>query len=88
MQTNPNINLTMLCDFYELTMANGYFRSGMQDKITYFDLYFRKVPDEGALPSRRVWSRRSSISRTCISAKTTSRIFARAAFSARISWTI
>ena len=47
MQTNPNINLTMLCDFYELTMANGYFRSGMQDKITYFDLFFRKVPDEG-----------------------------------------
>ena len=29
MQTNPNINLTMLCDFYELTMANGYFKSGM-----------------------------------------------------------
>ena len=47
MQTNPNINLTMLCDFYELTMANGYFRSGMQDKITYFDLFFRRVPDEG-----------------------------------------
>ena len=47
MQTNPNINLTMLCDFYELTMANGYFKSGMQDKITYFDLFFRKVPDEG-----------------------------------------
>ena len=47
MQTNPNINLTMLCDFYELTMANGYFKSGMQDKITYFDPFFRKVPDEG-----------------------------------------
>ena len=47
MQTNPNINLTMLCDFYELTMANGYFKSGMKDKITYFDLFFRKVPDEG-----------------------------------------
>ena len=47
MQTNPNINLTMLCDFYELTMANGYFKSRMKDKITYFDLFFRKVPDEG-----------------------------------------
>ena len=34
MQTNPNINLTMLCDFYELTMANGYFKSGMQDTIS------------------------------------------------------
>ena len=84
MQTNPNINLTMLCDFYELTMANGYFRSGMQDKITYFDLFFRKVPDEGGFAI----AAGSSISRTCISAKTTSRIFARAAFSARISWTI
>ena len=37
----------MLCDFYELTMANGYFRKGYQDKITYFDVFFRKVPDEG-----------------------------------------
>ncbi|MBC8537203.1 nicotinate phosphoribosyltransferase [Feifania hominis] len=40
-------NLTMLCDFYELTMSNGYFQSGMADKITYFDLYFRRVPDDG-----------------------------------------
>ena len=40
-------NPTMLCDFYELTMANGYFRKGYQDKITYFDVFFRKVPDEG-----------------------------------------
>ncbi len=40
-------NPTMLCDFYELTMANGYFRRGYQDKITYFDVFFRKVPDEG-----------------------------------------
>ena len=85
MQTNPNINLTMLCDFYELTMANGYFKSGMQDKITYFDLFFRKVPDEAALPSRRVWSRPSSISRTCTSARTISRICVRVASSVRIS---
>ena len=40
-------NLTMLCDFYELTMANGYYTSGMQDRITYFDLFFRNVPDGG-----------------------------------------
>ncbi len=40
-------NLTMLCDFYELTMANGYFRKGYQDKMTYFDLFFRRVPDGG-----------------------------------------
>ena len=40
-------NLTMLCDFYELTMGNGYFLCGNRDKITYFDLFFRQVPDEG-----------------------------------------
>ena len=32
-------NLTMLCDFYELTMGNGYFVSGMGDKVVYFDLF-------------------------------------------------
>ena len=47
MQSNPNINLTMLCDFYELTMGNGYFVQGMQDRITYFDIFFRSVPDNG-----------------------------------------
>ena len=40
-------NLTMLCDFYELTMGNGYFESGMKDRITYFDVFFRRVPDGG-----------------------------------------
>jgi len=40
-------NLTMLTDFYELTMANGYFQNGMKDKIAYFDMFFRKVPDNG-----------------------------------------
>ncbi len=37
-------NYTMLCDFYELTMGNGYFVSGMQEKISYFDLFFRQIP--------------------------------------------
>lgn len=41
------INMTMLTDFYELTMANGYFEKGMKDRIAYFDLFFRKIPDEG-----------------------------------------
>ncbi len=40
-------NLTMLTDFYELTMANGYFQNGLTDKIAYFDMFFRKVPDNG-----------------------------------------
>lgn len=39
------MNHTMLTDFYELTMANGYFRDGMGDKIAYFDMFFRQVPD-------------------------------------------
>lgn len=37
----------MLCDYYELTMAQGYFKNGLKDKICYFDIYFRKVPDDG-----------------------------------------
>ncbi len=41
------INYTMLADFYELTMANGYFKSGLKDRICYFDLFFRSVPDGG-----------------------------------------
>ena len=40
-------NFTMLADFYEFTMANGYFVHGVKDKICYFDLYFRAVPDGG-----------------------------------------
>ena len=43
---NPR-NLTMLVDFYELTMANGYFKNGIENKIAYFDMYFRRVPDGG-----------------------------------------
>ena len=40
-------NLTMLCDFYELTMANGYFQTGLQNRICYFDVFYRSVPDKG-----------------------------------------
>ena len=40
-------NLTMLVDFYELTMGNGYLEKGLQDKIAYFDMFFRRVPDGG-----------------------------------------
>ena len=42
-----SVNLTMLVDFYELTMAHGYFENGMEDQIAYFDMFFRRVPDEG-----------------------------------------
>ena len=37
-------NLTMLVDFYEITMANGYFLSGKGDDIATFDLFFRNLP--------------------------------------------
>ena len=40
-------NLTMLTDFYEITMANGYFKNGVGDRITQFDMFFRDVPDKG-----------------------------------------
>ena len=47
MKTGDKLNLTMLCDFYELTMSQGYFKSGYKDRITYFDLFFRRCPDGG-----------------------------------------
>lgn len=40
-------NYTMLCDFYQLTMGNGYFKTRHADRIAYFDLFFRRVPDGG-----------------------------------------
>ncbi|MBU5627415.1 nicotinate phosphoribosyltransferase [Oscillibacter sp. MSJ-2] len=47
MRTDEKLNMTMLCDFYELTMGNGYFQNGLKDRITYFDVFFRNVPDGG-----------------------------------------
>ena len=44
---NNQTNYTMLCDFYELSMANGYFQTPLRDRITYFDVFFRRVPDGG-----------------------------------------
>ena len=40
-------NFAMLCDFYEFTMSNGYFKNGFYEKNVYFDVFFRKVPDDG-----------------------------------------
>ena len=47
MKVYDKINLTMLCDFYELTMAHGYFEHGYKERITYFDLFYRRCPDGG-----------------------------------------
>ncbi len=40
-------NLTMLCDYYELTMANGYFKTDIKDRTVYFDVFYRNNPDNG-----------------------------------------
>ena len=42
-----NMNLSMLCDFYEFTMSNGYFKNDFYKKTAYFDVFFRSVPDKG-----------------------------------------
>ncbi len=47
MVVNDKLNLTMLCDFYELTMGQGYFSNGLAQRMTYFDLFFRRCPDGG-----------------------------------------
>ena len=47
MVSREKLNLTMLCDFYELTMSNGYFKNGYKDRICYFDVFYRQCPDGG-----------------------------------------
>ena len=49
MKNNWNLrtNMTMLTDFYELTMMNGFLKNGMKDRLACFDLFFRSVPDSG-----------------------------------------
>ena len=42
-------NIPLLCDYYEYTMSNGYVKNGLQDRVVYFDIYFRNVPDKGGL---------------------------------------
>ena len=42
-------NLTLLTDFYELTMANGFFGEGCEGPLADFHMFFRPVPDNGGL---------------------------------------
>lgn len=44
---SDKLNLTLLTDFYEFTMANGFFSEGIGDKIAYFDMFFRSIPSDG-----------------------------------------
>ncbi len=58
-----DINYTMLFDFYELTMGNGYFQTGLKDRIRYFDVFFSAAcPTAADLPLRRGWKRWCAIS--------------------------
>ena len=41
-------NLTMLVDFYELAMGNGFLENGCGEEIAYFDMFYRKAPDDAA----------------------------------------
>ena len=42
-----NAKLELVADFYEFTMSNGYFIKGFQNQLAYFDLFFRRIPDDG-----------------------------------------
>ena len=44
---NNEYSLSLLCDFYELTMGRGYFNTPLKDDIAYFDVFYRRVPDGG-----------------------------------------
>ena len=54
-------NLALLCDFYELTMSRGYFHSSVKDKIAYFDVFYRRVPDGGGYAQIRRWDGNRSL---------------------------
>ena len=57
MKTEEKLNMTMLCDFYELTMGNGYFQSGYKLTASPILMSFSaRCQTAAALPSRRVWS--------------------------------
>ena len=57
MKTEQKLNLTMLCDFYELTMGNGYFQTGCKDRITYFTSFSGMFRTRVALRSAPVWDK-------------------------------
>lgn len=41
------VNITMLTDFYQLTMMNGYDFNQKSDEIMVFDMFYRKNPNNG-----------------------------------------
>ena len=53
-------NYTLMCDFYELTMANGYYLAGKANQICYFDVFYRTTPDFGGYAIDRKSTRLNS----------------------------
>ena len=47
MKQEDKRNLSMMMDFYEMTMSNGYFLDADKDTQVAFDVFYRKNPDEG-----------------------------------------
>ncbi|HAD24037.1 MAG TPA: nicotinate phosphoribosyltransferase, partial [Kandleria vitulina] len=46
---NSARNITLVMDFYELTMSYNYFKQGKKDEVVYFDMFYRKNPDDGGV---------------------------------------
>ena len=46
MKKDPR-NLTIIMDLYEMTMANGLLDTDYENTVAYFDMFFRRVPDDG-----------------------------------------
>ncbi|PKM94841.1 MAG: nicotinate phosphoribosyltransferase [Firmicutes bacterium HGW-Firmicutes-1] len=44
----PNTDLTLLTDFYQLTMMQGYLENEKEDQLVVFDLFFRNNPNDGS----------------------------------------
>lgn len=88
MDPNKALNMTMLCDFYELTMGNGYLEHDMQDRITYFDVFFRSVPDDGGYAIAAGLEQIIDYIEICISPTRTLPICVAGSCSARLFWTI
>ena len=64
-------NLTMVMDFYELTMANGYFKDEDKERKVAFDVFYRKNPDMPDMLYLQVLNRLLNILRICILMRTT-----------------
>ena len=78
----------MLTDFYELTMAGGYFENGLCGTVAYFDMFFRRVPDNGGYAVMAGIEQVMDYINNLHLHKRTSPIFGIRAFSAKRFWTI